>query len=155
MTTWKRVKREPTEQKERNEIWKLQLNPGIKHPKMTWGETEASIWTIVNTSCWNIAGKFPCCFHLGSCAFLQHPFCQYRGMHTQSYCITNVVICSREMRRLQLVPTLLHIKAVVCNQGNLVGTVFRSLFYTLDSGVKIVLSNLVMYMLKERRCCYL
>lgn len=89
------------------------------------------------------------------CFFATSVLSVQRHAHSKSYCITNVVICSREMRRLQLVPTLLHIKAVVCNQGNLVGTVFRSLFYRLDSGVKIVLSNLVMYMLKEGRCCYL
>lgn len=33
---WKQVK--SLQNKERDEIWKFQLNPGIKHSKMTWGE---------------------------------------------------------------------------------------------------------------------
>lgn len=56
MTTGKRVKREI------REIWKLQLNPGVKHPKTPWVKIEALFWSIVNASVQeDVQCAFCCC----------------------------------------------------------------------------------------------
>ena len=132
--------REAAEQEERDEVWKLHLS--IKHPKMTWGKTEASSWaTTANASRWNAAGRSACCFHPGR-----------RAVRTEAAALETLLPQPTESPALETRGAcgrfphccVWRQSYVACNKGNFVCAVFRSLFCLLDSGIKILLSNFVL-----------